>query len=133
MVSFKISQGWFVYQLLLFSSFHWGRKWEFKQLISLIDGSWVEGGRDDGSCWIQISNPTVISTCMGIDVVEILSVSEVSPSPQKTVNSAPVARFIHTFSKLSQINTKDTDTYSKLQHIHKERGALSTNNSKKHK
>ena len=96
-------------------------------MISLIEGSWVEGDRNDGSCWIQ----SAISTCMGVDMVEILSVSEVSPSFQKPVNSGPVARFIHTFFELCQKNKKDTDTYSKLQHIHKEKGALSTNSSKK--
>ena len=47
------------------------------------------------------------------------------------MNSGQVARFIHIFSELCQKDTKDTDTYSKLQRIHKERGALSTNNSKK--
>ena len=49
---------------------------------------------------VAVGYKPAISTCMGIDVVEILSVSEVSPSPQKPVNSGPVARFIHTFSKV---------------------------------
>ena len=56
-VSFKPSQGWYIYWLLLFSSFHRGYIWEFKQLISLIEWSWVEGGyvgtcsrRDMDSC-----------------------------------------------------------------------------------
>ena len=79
---------------------------------------------------VAVGYKSAISTCMGIDVVEIISISEVSPSSWKPLNSGPVARFIHTFSKLCQKNMKDTDTYSKLQCIRKERGALSTNNSK---
>ena len=80
---------------------------------------------------VAVGYKSAISTCMGVDVVEILSVSEVSSSSQKPVKSGQVARFIHTFPKLCQKNTKDTDTYSKLQHVHKERGALSTNSGKK--
>ena len=68
---------------------------------------------------------------MGVDVVEILNVSEVSPSSYKLVNIGQVARFINTFSEFCQKNTQDTDTYSKLQCIHKEKGALSTNSGKK--
>ena len=82
---------------------------------------------------VAVGYKSAISTCMGINVVDVLSVSEVSPSSQKQANSGPVARFIYTFSDLCQKNMKDTDTYSKLQSIHKERGALSTNNSKKHR
>ena len=81
---------------------------------------------------VAVGYKSAISTWMGIDMLEILSVSEVSPSSQKPVNSGPVARFIHIFSELCQKNMKDTDTYSKLQHIHKERGALSTNSVKKY-
>ena len=80
---------------------------------------------------IAVGYKSAISTCMGIDMVEILSVSAVSPSSQKPVKSGQVARFIHTFSKLCQKHMKDTDTYSKLQHIHKDRKALSINSGKK--
>ena len=80
---------------------------------------------------VAVQYKSAISTCMGIDVIAILSVSEVSPLSQRPGSSGPVTRFTHTFSKLCQNNTKDTDTYSKLQRIRKERGALSTNNSKK--
>ena len=44
--------------------------WEFKQLISLVEGSWVE-------MTVAVGYKSAISTCMGIDMV---SVSEVSPS-----------------------------------------------------
>ena len=77
---------------------------------------------------VAVGYKSAISTRMCIDMV---NVSEVSPSSWKSVNSGQVARFIHPFSELCQKNTKDTDIYSKLQRIHKERGALSTNNSKK--
>ena len=69
---------------------------------------------------------------MGVDVAEIPSVWELSHSSQKPVSSRPVARFIHTLSEHWKKNMKDTDTYSKLQHIDKERGALSTNSVKKY-
>ena len=80
---------------------------------------------------VAVGYKSAISTCMGVDVLEIFSVSEVSPSSYKPVNSGKVARIIHTFSELCQKITKDTETYSKLQHINKEKGALTTNNGKK--
>ena len=81
---------------------------------------------------VSVGYKSAIRTCRGVDVVEILSVWELSPSSKKPVSSGPVARFIHTLSELCQKNMKDIDTYSKLQHIHKDKGALSTNSVKKY-
>ena len=127
-ISFEPSQGWYVYQLLLFSSFHTGCIYKFKQLIWLVGGPWVEEGWEDGRCWIQISNPVPV----GINVVGLLNV-EVSPLSQQPGNRVIMVvrlQALHILWTLSK-NTKDTDTYSKLQRIHKEREALSTNNSRK--
>ena len=129
-ISFEPSQGWYVYQLLLFSSFHTGCIYKFKQLIWLVGGPWVEEGWDEGRCCNgkQISNPVPV----GINVVGLLNV-EVSPLSQQPGNRVIMVvrlQALHILWTLSK-NTKDTDTYSKLQRIHKEREALSTNSCKK--
>ena len=74
-VSFKLSQGWSVYKLLLFSSFHRGCKWEFKQLISLFEGSRVE-------MIVAVGYKSAISTCMGVDMVEFLVSENSAPHPR---------------------------------------------------
>ena len=59
----------------------------------------------------------------------VLKSAPIPATGKQGANCGLVATF--TYSLNCQKNTKDTDTYSKLQHIHKQRGALSTNNSKK--
>ena len=74
----------------------------------------------------------VITTCMGVDVVEIPSVSEVSsPSSQKPVKQwSSCKNHTHILQTLSEKHEKYRYIFQ-LQHIHKETGALSTNDSKK--
>ena len=53
---------------------------------------------------VAVGYKSAISTCIGVDVVDVLRVSEVSPSSQKQAKSGPVARFIYTFSNICQKN-----------------------------
>ena len=63
-------------------------------------GSFKTG--EAGVYTVAVGYKSAISTCIGVDMVEILGVREVSSSSWKPVNRGPVARFKHTFSKLSE-------------------------------
>ena len=53
---------------------------------------------------VAVGYNSAISTCIGVDVVDVLRVSEVSPSSQKQANSGSVARFIYVVSNVCQKN-----------------------------
>ena len=112
-------------QLLLFSGFHTGCKCKFKQLISIIEGSWVEEGWDEGSCWIQISSQYLCVHQHGGDSYCWWSQPLIPATGKQGDNCGPVARFTH--SPNCQKNTKDTDTYSKLHRKSHPQGDVFTN------